>query len=313
MWFKKYSQEAHKHACRALYKALLTHSVHLPIEPQLRRSATSQIRRQFRKSRALQGRPQRKALEAGYEYESLLRRACQSDGSALTSVTTALAALLASRKARVLATTRPPWPVHTPPQPPNQLTPTRKKKMLALTLTPREKAVRSAVVRARPPRMGCTNGLPVLKRPGRKIPMWVSSIINQKVKRKVRHWDVMAHVRDNVMYYAEMEDMWDEQLARAGLVRWIPGDDATWMDGAELYRVTHQDWMHASERRSYAITERFQSVIDTETIQYHEKLRTGRVKRRNEKKNQIARQMEQRLKGLEQEWKSMKDMHGIDT
>ena len=146
-----------------------------------------------------------------------------------------------------------------------------------------------------------------------KVPKWVSSIINDKVKRKVRHWDVMAHIRDDVMYYAEMEDRWDEQLVRDGLVRWIPGDNTTWMDGADLYLNAHQDWMHAVERRSYAITERFQTVIDMETVQYQEKLRIGRVKRKNERKKQIARQMEQRLKGLEQEWKSIKDMHDIDA
>lgn len=292
---------------------MLTHSAHLPLEANLKRSAASLIRRQFRKSRALQGGPQRRALEAGYEYESILRRACQNDAPAIASVTDAIALLIASRKARVAATTLPPWPVHVPPTPPNKLNPMRKKKILALTLTPQEKAVRSARVRARPPRMGCTNGLPLLKRPGRKMPLWVSSIINDKVKRRVRHWDVMAHIRDDLMYYAEMEDRWDEQLVREGMLQWIPGDDATWVHGAELFWRTHQDWMHAAERRSYAITERFQTVIDAETTRYQEKLRAGRAKRRCERKKQIARQMEQRLQGLEEEWKSIKDMHGMDT
>lgn len=175
-------------------------------------------------------------------------------------------------------------------------------------MKPREKAIRSAAVRARPPVMGATNGLPVLKRPGRKPPLWVSLIVNEKIKRRVRHLDALQHVQNNVMYHADMEDNWDAATRRAGLRE--EHDESSWLDGAMMCLRSIEEHYHATELATYSITQRFQRIIDEKTARYRERLRTNRIRRRVEAKEKRARRMEHELGGLKGEWKRIRRIHG---
>lgn len=193
-----------------------------------------------------------------------------------------------------------------PPTPPSQLAPKRKKKILALTLKPREKAIRSARVRARPPIMGHTNGLPILKRPGRRIPQWVSVIINKKIKKGVREVDALNHLKDNVLYYAQMEDTWDAGLLRSGLLGQNKKDSVTWSDGARECLIILRAHYRASELKTYQITSRFQEIIDQARVQYRVRLRERRIQKRAWRKQQLINEMEGKLAGIQKEWKATK-------
>jgi DNA primase len=276
----------------------------------IKQTAEGMIRRKFRKSRNLQGRSLREALQSAHEAEALLRRACQNDEQAAITVTERILELVSQHQQKVAASSIPPHPVHTPPTPPNQLNPMRKRKILEMTLKPREKAIRSAKIRARPPRMGVTNGLPVLKRPGRKPPLWVSLIINEKIKRKVRQLDALQHVQNNVLYHAEMEDEWDAAMRRAGSREEVDGE--SWFEGAKLYQRVLEENYRATELRTYAITQRFQKVIDEATIRYRERLRAQRIQRRAKEKEKLTNKMEYEIGRLKGEWRRIRKSSSVD-
>jgi DNA primase len=276
----------------------------------IKQTTEGMIRRKFRKCRNLQGRPLREALQSAYEAEALLRRACQNDEQAAISVTERILELVSQHQQKVAASSIPPYPKHTPPTPPNQLNPMRKRKILEMTLKPREKAIRSAKIRARPPRMGVTNGLPVLKRPGRKPPLWVSLIINEKIKRKVRQLDALQHVQNNVLYHAEMEDEWDAAMRRAGSREELDG--GSWLEGAQLFQRVLEENYRATELRTYAITQRFQKIIDEATIRYRERLRAQRIQRRAKEKEKLTKQMEHEIGALKGEWRRIKKSRSVD-
>ncbi|KAF8252242.1 hypothetical protein K440DRAFT_633492 [Wilcoxina mikolae CBS 423.85] len=207
---------------------------------------------------------------------------------------------------KVRSTFMPRRVVVKPPTPPSQLAPKRKKKILALTLTPREKAIRSARIRARPPVMGHTNGFPLLKRPGRRIPQWVSVIINKKINKSVREVNALNDLKDNVFYYAQMEDAWDNELIRSGLLDKQEKDSVTWMDGAKECLIILRAHYRASELKTYQVTSRFQQIIDQANVQYRVGLRARRIKRRAWRKQQLINEMEGKLAGIQKEWTATK-------
>lgn len=236
-----------------------------------------------------------------------MRRACQGDLSAIASVRDRLAELALAHSHAVAATFMPRKPVVAPPTPPSQLAPKRKRKVRDLAMTPNEKAIRSARVRARPPVMGCTNGLPLLKRPGRRgPPLWVCAIINNKIKKGQKAVDQLQNIRDNVLYYSAMEDAWDDAIARCTHSgRHRTRDDLSWSEAAQQALASVHAAHHARERRSYALTLRFQQIIDQETVQYHVDMRNRRVQRRALRKQRLIEQMETGLAQLLQtEWTS---------
>jgi hypothetical protein len=209
-----------------------------------------------------------------------------------------------SDQARKAALSRLPTRVIvSPPPPPNP--PKRKHKIVALSLSPREKSMRSAAVRRRPPTMGYTNGLPLLKRPGRKIPLVVSKIINDKIKRKVRQVDALNDVKGNISFYAEMEDVWDQQVELL-LDRdtFRPRVEPLWAEGAGLLLYAIRAQYHADERRVRDITKRFQQEIDAANLQYQEIRRARRAKRRTQGVTEYTERTESKLEELKQEWES---------
>ena len=233
-----------------------------------------------------------------------MRRACQGDVSAVASVRGRLAELAQAHSHAVAATFMPRKPVVVPPTPPSQLAPTRKRKVRELAMTPNEKAIRSARVRARPPTMGCTNGLPLLKRPGRRgPPPWVCAIINNKIKKGQKAVDQLQNLRENVLFYSEMEDAWDEAIAH--LNNDGTRDDLSWSEAAEQALTSVHTAHHEKERKSYVLTLRFQKTIDQETVQYRVDMRNRRVQRRAQRKRRLIEQMETKLaQQLRAEWTS---------
>ena len=179
-------------------------------------------------------------------------------------------------------------------------------------MTPAEKAERSFKVRLRPATMGCAGGLPVLKRPGQRIPMYVRCIINKKLKSKTRQVDTLNRAKDETLYYSYMEDIWDRQMARIQETG-SEGRELSWYEAAEngldYIRKAYSD----NEKRSYVLTKKFQKIIDEDKVRYEEYKRAERKAKMSQRWEKMMEEKEERVKQLQAEWKHVKDAHSKEV
>lgn len=178
-------------------------------------------------------------------------------------------------------------------------------------MTKREKGLRSWRARIKPPAMGAISGIPLLKRPGRRIPDAVSTLIRNKIKRKLREVNEINNIKENTKYYAEMEDRWDATLSEIQGER-LDKEELTWEEWATLSRSILRDNFFDSEKRDYEITKRFQGIIDSETAWYKEHLRKTRKHKRDRAWQRLSQDAEKKTKKLKEVWENVKDSHNAE-
>jgi alpha-galactosidase/6-phospho-beta-glucosidase family protein len=164
--------------------------------------------------------------------------------------------------------------------------------------------------------MGCTNGLPLLKRPGRAIPMWVSRVINDKIKRRVRQVDSLNQVKDDTIRFAQMEDAWDEHLRKVAELNppMIYGQpEPTWYDGAWMFLHAIRNQHHIDERKTYKITQKFQEIIDEANLRRMDIKRERMLRKRQRKMEEYEKAVKRKLRALRKEWKNIQPVSSVDT
>lgn len=192
---------------------MLSHAAHLPFPPAHRAFALSYIRRQFRKARNLQGRPNiHAAMVAAYADEERLRQAAaHRDPAALSAVAAQLVALQAEH-AKQTANSRAPSQRRRPPPNPNPVPPTRKKKLRRLARTRKQNILLSLRHRRKPPILIDANGFPLLRYRGARQPLRLSMMLATKVERQQASIELLGYLQSDGLLYARTEDLWDQML-----------------------------------------------------------------------------------------------------
>ncbi|KAH0603773.1 uncharacterized protein H6S33_007432 [Morchella sextelata] len=280
---------AHRSACLALYKALLTHTKHLPFSKAIKKDAHTAITKGFRKGRTIQGLTNiRAALKSAYETETLFRHAATGHPTHTPHLLQQLhshRALKRSQKALSTAPSRPP-PTFPPPTPPT--TRLKRLKRLAAQTDPvaRERWQRGAAIHRRGiPTIGHSSTFPVLRRPGREQSVRMDMTIKRKIIKRQQRLD-LGEVLEGHVVVARDEDAFDRLLG-------LEDDGARFGGEADAAWREVKGRMRAAEERAVALTRRFEEISGGERRRKEEAVREyKRAKRqrlRREKREREAK------------------------
>ncbi|KFY48285.1 hypothetical protein V495_01474 [Pseudogymnoascus sp. VKM F-4514 (FW-929)] len=276
-YFIPQKRGAHRIACIALYRALLSKCRLIDIPPSFHRGEVPPIkyiiRRQFRRNAHVTSAPLLvAALRVGYEAEELLYTASTGDGAAHSKILELLRGVQAegdaARAEKALNPPLPPPPVRLPEPYPGHVPVLEKRPLPKSQLTGRRHV----------PFLVSANKIPFLriKKPQNEF---LSRIIRDKIKLRQRRMDAIEKM-DGQLDMASWEQEWDDHLGMA--------DERHWGTTTHVERKLVENKMEASANENAAVAKKMLAIVDEEQrladIEKKEWLREKRKRYRQRKR-----------------------------
>ncbi|KAF8422062.1 hypothetical protein EV426DRAFT_699546 [Tirmania nivea] len=303
----------HKLACRALYKAFLTHCQKLPT-PTLQRDAAKHITKQFQKNKRIQAvKSVQHTLLTAYQHENIMRKAAAGDGSCVDAIQAHLDAIAAFNK---------PNPPKPRPPPPTKLTRLEKARLkrakkeakrLALEGSSSRKAGKGPRTwqpkRFLTPLLSSASGLPLLRRRGESTPQHVAMTIKNIIKLRQKRQDRQELLEDH-LEYASGEDLWDAEIAKYITVPVEEKQAGTWAGEIAKAIKYLTDAMRRREEKSKKLADKFWNIEmkakeeSAKIVQERRRVKRMRARHNRGRRKALARQNEDVVReAVNKKWK----------
>ncbi|OBT69418.1 hypothetical protein VE03_01173 [Pseudogymnoascus sp. 23342-1-I1] len=269
---------AHRIACIALYRALLSKCRLIDIPPSLHRGNVPPIkyliRRQFRRNSQVTSNPLVvAALRVGYEAEELLHTASTGSDAAHSKILELLRGVQAEGdSARLENAANPPLPPPPPPRKPEPYPgaiPVLKQRPLPKSQLTGKRGV---------PKLISANLIPFLrfKKPQS---VFLTRVLSDKIDQRQRRHDTIDRM-GVLMELGSMEDDWDEELGM--------GEGRQWGAAAYTERKAVSSNLDRAVRANIALSRKMLRIVDKEQrladIEKREWLREKRKRYRQRKR-----------------------------